>query len=172
MQTSLQANYSIQHLHAFLNLWTLLRTSARWTTIHPPDARTSHLRTLSKIEGTGLSALFRPRHRSARGSRTLYSSFRERQHLSANFLLPPDPPKPLRFRSIPSYRAAHLTACFRLVNTCRNRRFPRVPPTFKPVSGPRILQDRFQPSTPAETPAFARPRRPINRSAGPRIMQI
>lgn len=28
----------------------------RWTTIHPPDVRTSHLRTLSKILGTGLSA--------------------------------------------------------------------------------------------------------------------
>ena len=28
----------------------------RWTTVHSPDARTSHLRTLSKISGTGLSA--------------------------------------------------------------------------------------------------------------------
>lgn len=45
------------HLHAAIELiWTLLRTSARWTTIHSPDARTSHLRTLSKILGTGLSA--------------------------------------------------------------------------------------------------------------------
>ena len=172
MQTSLQANYSIQHLHAFLNLWTLLRTSARWTTIHPPDARTSHLRTLSKIVGTGLSALFRPRHRSARGSRTLYSSFRERQHLSANFLLLPDPPKSLRFRSIPSYRAAHLTACFRLVNPGRNRRFPRPRQPSNRSAGRasyRIVSSRQHLPKPL---LLQRPRQPINRSAGPRIMQI
>ena len=39
-----------------LNLFGSCRTSARWTTIHSPDARTSHLRTLSKIVGIGLSA--------------------------------------------------------------------------------------------------------------------
>ena len=78
-----------------LNRWTLLRTSARWTTIHPPDARTSHLRTLSKIFRNRPQRLVPSRHRSARGSRTLYSSFRERQHLSANFLLLPDSPKSL-----------------------------------------------------------------------------
>jgi hypothetical protein len=34
------------HLNRFV---ALARTSAKWTVIHPPDARTSHLRTLSKI---------------------------------------------------------------------------------------------------------------------------
>src|SRR5690606_27163389 len=48
------------HLHAFESLLLLVRTSARWTTIHRPDARTSHLRTLSKIVGSGLSASFLP----------------------------------------------------------------------------------------------------------------
>jgi len=92
VQTSFQANYSIAFA-CFLNRWTLLRTSARWTTIHPPDARTSHLRTLSKIFRNRPQRLVPSRHRSARGSRTLYSSFRERQHLFANFLLLPDSPK-------------------------------------------------------------------------------
>ena len=53
---------SSNHSHASLHLrdlLLLLRTSAIWTTIHLPDARTSHLRTLSKIFGRGLSAFSR-----------------------------------------------------------------------------------------------------------------
>jgi hypothetical protein len=36
--------------------WRLCSNVCKWTVIHPPDARTSHLRTLSKIVGKGLSA--------------------------------------------------------------------------------------------------------------------
>ena len=36
------------YLHELI-LETLLRTPCKWTLIHLPDARTSHLRTLSKI---------------------------------------------------------------------------------------------------------------------------
>ena len=39
-------------------------------------------------------------------------------------------------------RAAHRTACFRSVNTFRNRRLPRVPPIDAAVGGPRIMQMR------------------------------
>lgn len=35
---------------------------------HLPDARTSHLRTLSKIVGTGLSAAFQPRVKVPEGA--------------------------------------------------------------------------------------------------------
>src|SRR5690606_10718025 len=49
VQSPSSPNYSL-HLHA-LNRLGSVRTSARWTTIHLPDARTSHLRTLSKIRG-------------------------------------------------------------------------------------------------------------------------
>ena len=52
---------------------------------HRPDARTSHLRTLSKILGTGLSAASRAPHLSARASRTSYSRFPGRQHLLDTF---------------------------------------------------------------------------------------
>jgi len=160
-------HYSITRICMLSSIiWTLLRTSARWTIIHPPDARTSHLRTLSKILETGLSALFRARHRSARASRTLYSSFRERQHLSAKLFAASRLVVRFVFPKLPSHRAAHLTACFRLVNCSSKPPFsaPRQP--YKPVSGPRILQQCFRPSTPVETALSARPRRAMHLLSG------
>ena len=68
-------NYFLLHLHAFESIWFLFERLQKWTVIHLPDARTSHLRTLSKIVGIGLSASsllpLSRRHLSARGSRTL-----------------------------------------------------------------------------------------------------
>jgi hypothetical protein len=49
-------NYFLLHLHAFESIWFLFERLQKWTVIHLPDARTSHLRTLSKIVGIGLSA--------------------------------------------------------------------------------------------------------------------
>ena len=71
-----------------------------WTTIHQPDARTSHLRTLSKSSRSGLSAFpsscLTPPHRSARGSRLLYSEFRFRQHRAViSFAVPASRSAPL-----------------------------------------------------------------------------
>jgi hypothetical protein len=40
----------------FESIWFLVERLQKWTVIHLPDARTSHLRTLSKIVGIGLSA--------------------------------------------------------------------------------------------------------------------
>ena len=40
----------------FESIWFLVERLQKWTTIHLSDARTSHLRTLSKIVGFGLSA--------------------------------------------------------------------------------------------------------------------
>ena len=148
----------------------MLRESARWTTIHSPDARTSHLRTLSKILGTGLSALFRPRHRSARGSRTLYSSFRERQHLSANLSAASRFVRTAFLAKRPSNRAAHLTASFRFVNhPSKPTAVPRSVRPHHPSSGPRILQLRFSSSTLTETAVF---RAPYKRSSACRAAHL
>src|SRR5690606_9772117 len=61
----------------------------KWTTVHPPDARTSHLRTLSRIREKGLSACPRRPGLFARASRTLYGFRGEGQHPCTPFFLPP-----------------------------------------------------------------------------------
>ncbi len=63
MQSPFQPHYSLYvYLRTnTLKLMVLLRTSADGQP-PPPDARTSHLRTLSKIPGFGLSALPNPRN--------------------------------------------------------------------------------------------------------------
>jgi len=164
-------HYSITRICMLSSIiWTLLRTSARWTIIHPPDARTSHLRTLSKIVETGLSALFRARHRSARASRTLYSSFRERQHLSANFLLPPAASFASFFRSVRLTGPRILqhvsdsstlieTAVFRAPDNLTNRSAGRA--SYSNVSDRQHLSKPPLPRVPADR---------CFRSAGPRIM--
>ena len=63
--------FSAESVQLTYSLYVYLRTNTLnhvicsnvclWTTVHSPDARTSHLRTLSKIVGAGLSAFpFRP----------------------------------------------------------------------------------------------------------------
>jgi len=61
VQSPLQPHYSLYvYLRTnTLKLMVLLRTSADGQP-PPPDARTSHLRTLSKITGSGLSAFSHP----------------------------------------------------------------------------------------------------------------
>jgi hypothetical protein len=58
--------FSAESVQLTYSLYVYLRTNTLnhvicsnvclWTTVHSPDARTSHLRTLSKINGAGLSA--------------------------------------------------------------------------------------------------------------------
>src|SRR3546814_835083 len=56
--TELQ-NHSLALACLLIDFEHLLRTPANGQFTHLPDARTSHLRTLSKILGSGLSAFFR-----------------------------------------------------------------------------------------------------------------
>src|SRR3546814_10304778 len=64
---------------------TLLRTPCKMDSY--PPARRPHKSPAHTVKdlGTGLSALFRPRHQSARGSRTSYLLFRVRHHLVRGF---------------------------------------------------------------------------------------
>src|SRR5690606_3054392 len=110
---------SSNHSHAFLHLLDLLlllRTSAIWTTIHLPDARTSHLRTLSKIMGIGLSAFpvassFPPR-RAAHAS-AVFASVNTLWGIYFGVL------RWLRSVSVCPKRAGHFSATFASVNTLR-----------------------------------------------------
>ena len=86
---------------------------------HPsPDARTSHLRTLSKISGAGLSAFpVSPQRRSVRVSRPSYRGLHCCQHPVTNFF-----PLPLQAEAV-CRRAANHTRVAITVNTRLNR-FP------------------------------------------------
>jgi hypothetical protein len=94
----------------------LLRTSARWTTIHPPDARTSHLRTLSKIVGNrpqrlaSVAATF-PSLRAAHYA----AAFSLRQHPRSRILPNPSSSSPWAFPR----REPHMIARFSLPSTPR-----------------------------------------------------
>jgi len=69
-----------------------------------------------------------PKHSTSPG-RASYSMFSTRQHLSK----PPLSARPANLQT--GQRAAHLTAMFQTVNTCRNRCFCASPSTNQPVSG-------------------------------------
>src|SRR5690606_32052717 len=97
-----------------LDLLLLLRTTAIWTTIHLPDARTSHLRTLSKIMGIGLSAFpvapSFPLRRAAHCS-AVFASVNTLRGIVFSVL------RRLRWVTASHKRAAHYSATFASVNT-------------------------------------------------------
>ena len=113
-----------------IRIEVLFRTSAMDN--HPsPDARTSHLRTLSKIFGAGLSAFpVSPQRRSVRVSRPSYRGLHCCQHPVTNFFSRPASGEPAA-------------------------RGPRIIPGLQPLSTPG--SPRF-PAPPPQSPAAARAR--------------
>src|SRR5207342_3604932 len=90
------------------------RTSAQWTTIHRPDARTSHLRTLSKILDFGLSASSVPRRTKVPEGAAHHTANFRAVNTSPRPFLPPSPPSVLSLRTSRSAGRALCTATLRL----------------------------------------------------------
>ena len=161
-------NYS--HLHAFFNHLDPVTNVCKMDN-HPP-ARRPHKSPAHTVKDRRnrpqrLVSCSSPK---CRASRTLYSSFRERQHLSAKLFAASRLAVRFIFPKLPSHRAAHLTACFRLVNTYRNRRFLR-PANLTNQSAGRASYSNVSDRQHLSKPLFLRvPADRYIRSTGPRIM--
>ena len=138
----------------FESIWFLVERLQKWTTIHLPDARTSHLRTLSKIVGIGLSAsslcLFSVVAEASEGAAHYRVVF-----VAVNTLLrffsccrPVwAPPEGLTLWEASTNSSTPLF-CFDLLSF----RFVQTP-----LRGPRIIGERRIPSTPQRICFFSRP---------------
>lgn len=155
MQSSSEPQITFLHLHALNLFGSWSNVCKKWTVIHLSDARTSHLRTLSKIVRIGLSA-------SSLLSLSFVAEASDRAahyrvvFVSVNTLL--------RFffflsARVGASRRSHIMGGFdELVNTsffCLDLPFFRFVET--PSVGPRIIGEHLNPSTPQRICFFSRP---------------
>jgi len=149
------------HLHAFELTCCSVTNVCLWTTIHSPDARTSHLRTLSKISGPASAPfpfLASPRRTEVPEGADYYTAnFDSVNTVSRIFFAAPAFRSAPHFKAIPSAGPRILQHLRSSSTALRNPPLQPRPASAFHLSGPRILQELRSSSTAPRKPLF-RPR--------------